>query len=40
MKLKILESANEDLKEGFYFYESQEKGVGSYFIESLFSDQE
>jgi len=40
MKLKILESANDDLREGFYFYETQEKGVGSYFIESLFSDIE
>jgi plasmid stabilization system protein ParE len=40
MKLKILESAKEDLKEGFYFYESQEKGVGSYFLQSLFSDIE
>lgn len=40
MKLKILESAKEDLKEGFYFYDSQERGVGSYFLESLFSDIE
>jgi hypothetical protein len=40
MKLKILESAKEDLKEGFYFYESQERNVGSYFLESLFSDIE
>lgn len=38
MKIRILESAREDLKEGFYFYESQERGVGSYFLESLFSD--
>ena len=38
MKIKILESAKEDLKEGFYFYESQERGVGNYFLESLFSD--
>ena len=36
MKIKILESAEEDLKEGFYFYEAQEKGIGSYFLESLF----
>lgn len=40
MKIRILESAREDLKEGFYFYESQERGVGSYFLESLFSDIE
>jgi hypothetical protein len=26
MKIKILESAKEDLKEGFHFYEFQERG--------------
>jgi len=40
MKIKILESAKEDLRERFYFYESQKSGVGSYFLESLFSDIE
>lgn len=40
MRIRILESAREDLKEGFYFYESQARGIGSYFLESLFSDIE
>jgi plasmid stabilization system protein ParE len=40
MKIKILESAKEDLKEGYQFYELQEEGVGNYFLESLFSDIE
>jgi hypothetical protein len=40
MKIKILESAKQDLREGFDFYESQETGIGSYFLESLFSDIE
>ncbi|MFH1146309.1 MAG: type II toxin-antitoxin system RelE/ParE family toxin [Pseudomonadota bacterium] len=40
MKIRILESAREDLKQGFYFYESQERSIGSYFLESLFSDIE
>ena len=40
MKIKILESAEEDIKEGYLFYESQEKGIGDYFIESIFSDIE
>jgi plasmid stabilization system protein ParE len=40
MKIKILESAKGDLREGFDFYESQKIGVGSYFLESLFSDIE
>ena len=40
MKIKILESAKEDLKEGYYFYESQEIDLGDYFLESLYSDIE
>jgi len=40
MKIKILESARDDLKDGFYFYEQQETGVGHYFLDSLFSDIE
>ena len=40
MKIKILKSAREDLKEGFRFYELQQGGLGSYFLESLSSDIE
>jgi hypothetical protein len=36
--VKILNSANQDLLNGFYFYERQKKGLGSYFLDSLFSD--
>lgn len=38
MKIRILESAKQDLHEGFHFYQSQENDIGSYFLESLFSD--
>ena len=38
MKINILTSASEDLSLGFMFYESQLEGLGSYFLESLFSD--
>ncbi len=38
MNLKILPSANEDLINGYLFYERQSQGLGSYFIDSLFSD--
>ena len=38
MKIKILESATQDLLHGYHFYEQQEKGLGSYFLDSLFSD--
>jgi len=38
MKIRILDSASQDLIKGFRFYEKQETGLGSYFIDSLFSD--
>lgn len=38
MKIKILDLANEDLINGFNFYESIEGGLGSYFLDTLFSD--
>ncbi len=38
MYIKILPIANDDLLNGYHFYEQQEKGIGSYFLDSLFSD--
>ncbi len=38
MRILILSSAIEDLLEGYKFYESQAKGLGEYFLESLISD--
>ena len=38
MRIKILTSAVDDLSNGFNFYESQSKGLGSYFLESLFAE--
>jgi plasmid stabilization system protein ParE len=38
MKHVILTSAQADLGQGFDFYEDQSPGVGTYFLESLFSD--
>jgi hypothetical protein len=40
MKIKILSSAKRDLTDGYDFYESQLAGLGSYFLDSLFSDIE
>lgn len=37
MNIKILPIANDDLLNGYMFYEQQEEGVGSYFLDSLFS---
>lgn len=38
MKIEILDLAQTDLIEGYHFYESQEAGLGSYFIDTLYSD--
>ena len=38
MKIKILDSATSDLMHGYRFYERQDDGLGSYFLDSLFSD--
>jgi hypothetical protein len=40
MNIQILESAVEDLKGGYYFYEFQERGLSDYFLESLYADIE
>ena len=38
MKIQILDNAKLDLVDGFHFYESQEDGVGHYFLDCLYSD--
>ena len=38
MKIEILDEVHEDLILGFRFYESQEPGLGAYFLDCLFSD--
>ena len=38
MRIEILDEAREDLIQGFHFYESREPGLGSHFIDCLFSD--
>lgn len=40
MKIDILDSAEEDLINGFKFYENQSTGLGDYFLDSIFSDIE
>jgi hypothetical protein len=40
VKIEILERAEDDLVEGYLFYEGQEPGLGTYFLESLYSDIE
>ena len=38
MEIHLLESAKEDLKDGFRFYENQSPGLGEYFLESIQGD--
>lgn len=38
MRIKILPSALEDLDRGRRFYAKQGKGLGDYFLDSLFAD--
>lgn len=38
MKIELLNSAEQDLLEGYEFYECQSRGLGNYFLESIFSD--
>lgn len=38
MKIRVLNSAKEDLYNGRLFYEKQAEGIGKYFFDSLFSD--
>ena len=40
MRIELLDSAEKDLLDGFKFYEYQAKGLGDYFLDSLFSDIE
>jgi len=38
MRIKILSTAEDDLEEGYQFYESQSDGLGTYFLDTLYSD--
>jgi hypothetical protein len=40
VKIKILDLAKWDILDGFHFYESQEDGLGSYFLNGIYSDIE
>jgi len=38
VEIRLLESAKEDLRAGYWFYERQSVGVGEYFLDCLQSD--
>ena len=39
-QIRILPAASQDLIKGFRFYEKQAKGIGRYFLDTLYSDIE
>ena len=38
MRINILSTAEHDLEEGYRFYEAQADGLGTYFLDTLYSD--
>ncbi|HBB87460.1 MAG TPA: hypothetical protein DC047_07590 [Blastocatellia bacterium] len=40
MIIEILDLAEQDLIDGFLFYEAQEAGLGSYFLTNIYADLE
>lgn len=40
MRIEVLDEAEKDLVDGFAFYDRQSKGLGNYFLDSIFSDIE
>ena len=38
MRVQILDTAEEDLVEGYWFYEMQQPGLGAYFLNSIYAD--
>ncbi len=38
MRIRILDQAKLDLKDGFEFYEGREENLGHYFLDTLYSD--
>jgi len=40
MRIEVLDEAEQDLLDGFEFYERQSPGLGDYFLDSLFADIE
>ena len=38
MRIRVLRAAEDDLRDGYHFYEQQGAGLGTYFLNSLISD--
>ena len=40
MRVRILNSAHDDMRDGYWSYENQEPGVDDYFSDTLYADIE
>jgi plasmid stabilization system protein ParE len=40
VKIHVLDDAEQDLVDGYWFYEKQSQGLGHYFLDSIFADIE
>jgi hypothetical protein len=40
VNIDVLSTAEDDLTDGFFFYEAQEEGLGGYFLQSLYAEIE
>ena len=40
MRVRIQDSAHNDMRNGYWFYESQESGLGDYFSDTLYGEIE
>ncbi len=38
MRTKIIDAAERDIEDGYQFYERQSPGLGSYFLDSIYTD--
>ncbi len=38
MRVRITEPAETDLEQGYFFYEQQQIGLGTYFLDALYAD--
>jgi hypothetical protein len=38
VEIRLLETAKEDLREGYWFYEEQSSGLGDYFLDCMQAD--
>ena len=38
MKIRVLDLAEQDLLDGFFFYEKHQVGIGDYFLDALYSE--